>query len=67
MDGVTAIANILRLEGWDFFVFVVDGELAFRFPKKAIVDKCAERELLLLDRLPDDLPIAVPRPRRRCA
>ncbi len=52
-------------EGWDFFVFVVDGELAFRFPKKAIVDRCAEREILLLDRLPDDLPIAVPRPLHR--
>ncbi len=49
-------------EGWDFFVFVVDEEIAFRFPKKAIVDQCAERELLLLDRLPADLPIAVPRP-----
>ena len=52
-------------EGWDFFVFVVDGELAFRFPKKATVDPCVERELLLLDRLPDDLPIAVPRPLHR--
>ena len=49
-------------EGWDFFVFVVDDVFAFRFPKKAIVDKCVERELLLLDRLPKDLPIAVPRP-----
>lgn len=49
-------------EGWDFFVFVVDDVFAFRFPKKAIVEKCVERELLLLDRLPNNLPIAVPRP-----
>ncbi len=49
-------------EGWDFFLFVVDDEYAFRFPKKAIVDQCVQRELLLLDRLPEDLPIAVPRP-----
>lgn len=49
-------------EGWDFFVFVVNDEIAFRFPKRSIVDKCAERELLLLDRLSEDLPIAVPRP-----
>ena len=49
-------------EGWDFFVFVIDDGIAFRFPKRAAVDKCAARELLLLDRLPEHLPIAVPRP-----
>lgn len=49
-------------EGWDFFMFRVNRELAFRFPKKAIVDRCVERELALLDRLPRDTPLAFPRP-----
>lgn len=49
-------------EGWDFFVFRVDATLAFRFPKKAIVDACIECELAVLDRLPRELPLAVPRP-----
>jgi aminoglycoside phosphotransferase (APT) family kinase protein len=55
--------NLTHLgEGWDFFVFLVDDEIAFRFPKRSAVDKCIEREILLLDRLPEDIPIAVPRP-----
>lgn len=49
-------------EGWDFFVFVVDDSLAFRFPKKAAADRCIACELAILERLPENLPIAVPRP-----
>ncbi|HIL94819.1 MAG TPA: hypothetical protein EYG51_02740, partial [Pseudomonadales bacterium] len=59
----TPCTNIAYLgEGWDFFVFVTDNGIAFRFPKRSDVDKCIKRELLLLGRLPEDLPIAVPRP-----
>ena len=60
--GIACRSVRLLGEGWDFFVFVIDDELAFRFPKRAMVAKCSERELRLLERLATDLPIDVPRP-----
>ena len=50
-------------EGWDNTVWVADGELAFRFPRRAIAVPLAERELTLLPRLAPLLPVPIPVPR----
>lgn len=47
-------------EGWDGVVFLVDGEWAFRFPKRADVVPFHERERALLDALAPRLSLPVP-------
>jgi aminoglycoside phosphotransferase (APT) family kinase protein len=49
-------------EGWDYAVFRVDGEWAFRFPRREVVVAGTERELVALPLLAPLLPIAVPAP-----
>ena len=45
-------------EGWDYSAFLVDDELVFRFPRRAVVLPGMEREIATLPRL--DLPVAIP-------
>ncbi len=49
-------------EGWDYVVFRVDGEWAFRFPRRAVVVPGMEREILVLPVLAARLPVGVPAP-----
>jgi aminoglycoside phosphotransferase (APT) family kinase protein len=49
-------------EGWDYAVFRVDGEWAFRFPRRQVVVGGTERELVALPLLAPLLPVAVPAP-----
>ena len=48
--------------GWDYTVFRVDGEWAFRFPRREVVLEPMERELMALLLLAPLLPVAVPAP-----
>ena len=52
----------LRLlsEGWDYAVFLVDGSLVFRFPRREVVVPGTAREIAMLPRL--RLPAPIPRP-----
>jgi aminoglycoside phosphotransferase (APT) family kinase protein len=54
----------LRLlgEGWDNTVWLVDERWVFRFPRRAIVVEGFERELWVLPRLAERLPLPVPAP-----
>ena len=52
----------LLSEGWDYVVHLVDGEWAFRFPRRAVVVPGTEREIAVLGLLAPHLPIAVPAP-----
>ena len=56
-DQVTPIS-----EGWDYVVFRVDGEWAFRFPRREVVVPGTEREIAVLPELAERLPVAVPAP-----
>ena len=47
-------------EGWDYAVFRVDGEWAFRFPRREMVIPGTEREIAVLPALAERLPIGVP-------
>lgn len=49
-------------EGWDNTVWLVDGEWAFRFPRRAIAVPLVQRELAILPAIAPQLPIAVPEP-----
>jgi aminoglycoside phosphotransferase (APT) family kinase protein len=49
-------------EGWDYVVHLVDGEWAFRFPRRAVVVPGTEREIAVLGLLAPHLPVAVPAP-----
>ena len=49
-------------EGWDYAVFRVGGEWAFRFPRREVVVAGTERELAALPLLAPLLPVAVPAP-----
>ena len=49
-------------EGWDYAVFRVDGEWAFRFPRREMVIPGTEREIAVLPALAELLPIGVPAP-----
>jgi len=49
-------------EGWDYAVFRVAGEWAFRFPRREVVVAGTERELAALPLLAPLLPVAVPAP-----
>jgi aminoglycoside phosphotransferase (APT) family kinase protein len=49
-------------EGWDYAVYRVDGEWAFRFPRREVVVAGTRRELDVLPRLAPALPVAIPVP-----
>lgn len=49
-------------EGWDNTVWVANGELAFRFPRRAIAVPLIEREIELLPQLAPLLPRPIPVP-----
>ena len=49
-------------EGWDYVVHLVDGEWAFRFPRRAVVVAGTEREIAVLGLLAPRLPVGVPAP-----
>ena len=49
-------------EGWDYAVFQVDQEWAFRFPRREAVVPGAEREIEVLPALAERLPVGVPAP-----
>jgi aminoglycoside phosphotransferase (APT) family kinase protein len=53
---------MLVSEGWDYAVFRVDGEWAFRFPRREVVVPGTEREIAVLPELAARLPVAVPAP-----
>jgi len=56
-DEVTLVS-----EGWDYAVFRVDGEWAFRFPRREVVVAGTEREIAVLPKLAERLPVGVPAP-----
>jgi aminoglycoside phosphotransferase (APT) family kinase protein len=56
-DEVTLVS-----EGWDYFVFRVDGEWAFRFPRREVVVPGTEREVAVLPALAELLSVSVPAP-----
>jgi aminoglycoside phosphotransferase (APT) family kinase protein len=47
--------------GWDYTVHRVDGEWAFRFPRREIVLEPMRRELAALEQLGPSLPVPAPR------
>jgi aminoglycoside phosphotransferase (APT) family kinase protein len=49
-------------EGWDYVVFRVDGEWAFRFPRREAVVSGTEREIAVLPALAARLPVGLPAP-----
>lgn len=49
-------------EGWDYAVFRVDGEWAFRFPRREVVVPGTEREIAVLPAIAERLPVGVPAP-----
>ena len=49
-------------EGWDYAVFRVDGEWAFRFPRREVVVPGTEREIAVLPALAARLSVGVPAP-----
>lgn len=49
--------------GWDYWAFLVNGHLVFRFPRRAMVANVVEREWGILPLLAPHLPLAVPVPR----
>jgi aminoglycoside phosphotransferase (APT) family kinase protein len=49
-------------EGWDYAVFRVDGEWAFRFPRREVVISGTEREIAVLPALAERLSVGVPAP-----
>jgi aminoglycoside phosphotransferase (APT) family kinase protein len=49
-------------EGWDYVVFRVDGEWAFRFPRREAVVAGTEREIAVLPTLAEHLPVGLPAP-----
>lgn len=56
-DEVTLVS-----EGWDYAVFRVDDEWAFRFPRREVVVPGTEREIVVLPKLAERLPVGVPTP-----
>jgi aminoglycoside phosphotransferase (APT) family kinase protein len=57
-------ADDVRLvsEGWDYYVFRVDGEWVFRFPRRQAVVPGVWREIAVLPELAARLPVGVPAP-----
>jgi aminoglycoside phosphotransferase (APT) family kinase protein len=56
-DEVTLVS-----EGWDYAVFRVDGEWAFRFPRREVVVPGTKMEIAVLPALAERLPVGVPAP-----
>ena len=52
----------LVAEGWDYVVHLVDGEWAFRFPRRAVVVTGTRREIAVLGLLAPHLPVGLPVP-----
>jgi aminoglycoside phosphotransferase (APT) family kinase protein len=52
----------LLSEGWDYVVHLVDGEWAFRFPRREVVVPNTIREIAVLGLLAAHLPVGVPAP-----
>jgi len=59
---VAADEVALVSEGWDYAVFRVDAEWAFRFPRREVVVAGTEREIAVLPALAERLPVGVPAP-----
>lgn len=59
---VAAEQVTLISEGWDYAVFQVDDEWAFRFPRREVVVPGTEREIAVLPVLAERLPVGVPAP-----
>ena len=57
-------ADVVELvsEGWDYVVFRVDREWAFRFPRREAVVAGTEREIAVLPELAKRLPVGLPAP-----
>jgi len=56
-----AIASLAPFaEGWDNAVWLVNGELLFRFPRRAIAVPGVEREMAVLPLLAPLVPVAIP-------
>lgn len=60
--GLAADEVALVSEGWDYAVFRVDGEWAFRFPRREVVVPGTEREIAVLPAIAERLSIGVPAP-----
>lgn len=52
----------LVAQGWDYTVHLVDGQWAFRFPRRQVVVPGTEREIAVLPRIAPRLPVSVPAP-----
>jgi len=61
-DKLAAEVVALVSEGWDYAVFRVDREWAFRFPRREVVVPGTEREIAVLPVLAARLPVGVPAP-----
>jgi aminoglycoside phosphotransferase (APT) family kinase protein len=58
-----AAGEVTRVsEGWDYVVYRVDGEWAFRFPRRGVGIPGTEREIAMLPTLAQLLPVDVPVP-----
>jgi len=65
--GVAARTVALLGEGWDNTVYLVDGELVFRFPRRQFGADVVATEIAVLEAVAGRLPLAVPEPRFRGA
>ncbi len=57
---IAADSVMLVAAGWDYTVHRVDGEWAFRFPRREVVLEPMERELRVLERLAPVFPVPSP-------
>ena len=48
-------------DGWDYVVFVIDGQKAIRFPRRSDYAKRLPVEVAFLNQFGDQLPVSVPR------
>jgi aminoglycoside phosphotransferase (APT) family kinase protein len=60
--GLETLTVVPFAEGWDNALWLVNGELAFRFPRRAIAVPGVEREIRLLPDLARRLPFPIPNP-----
>ena len=61
-DGLQALTVVPFAEGWDNALWLVNDELAFRFPRREIAVPGVEREIRLLPGLAGRLPFPIPTP-----
>lgn len=61
-EEIAADKVALVSEGWDYAVFRVDGDWAFRFPRREVVVPGTEREIAVLPVLAARLDVGVPAP-----